>query len=58
MNETLTLAIKAESGMVSAWAVVEARLVPKIDTSAPGATAWPEAKLAPFTTLPLGTTGV
>jgi purine nucleoside phosphorylase len=43
-----------ENGTVLANAIEEARLVPKIETSEPGATACPEAKLAEFSAARVG----
>src|SRR5258708_13300439 len=41
LNVTVTLASEVESGMESAWAVLEPSLLPKLDTSAPRATPRP-----------------
>jgi hypothetical protein len=55
LNVTLTPPRVVESGTLAAEAVVEAKFVPKIETSDPGATGCPFAKLAPFTTPPWAT---
>jgi hypothetical protein len=58
LNITVTAPSDVERGMVSAWARLVARLVPKIETKEPGATPWLVAKLAAFSTPPDATTGV
>ena len=55
---TLAFPSVVDSGTLLAEAVLAARFVPKIETSDPGATAWPVVKLAPLIMPPFEITGV